>query len=109
MTGKWILPWTAGPVGFYVSGELGHWWIDDTGFDLAFGIPADPSYTYWNAGIALHLQGAHARLPLSRQRPRALQDCANFLLTGVPNNSNNWCDDTFIVALKFDTTINSIK
>ena len=35
VTGKWVLPWTAGDLGAYVSGELGHWWIDDTGFNHA--------------------------------------------------------------------------
>jgi uncharacterized protein (TIGR02001 family) len=108
VTGKWILPWTAGPVGAYVSGELGHWWIDDTGFNLAFGVPSDPSYTYWNAGIAF----TYKALTLDFRyygNDLGTTGCGNFLLTGVPNNSNNWCDDTFIVALKFDTTVNSIK
>jgi uncharacterized protein (TIGR02001 family) len=105
-TGKWILPWTAGPVGFFISGELGHWWIDDSGW-TALGL-ADPSYTFWNAGLAL----TYKALTLDFRyygTDQSVQDCANFLLVGVPNNSNNWCNDTFIVALKFDTTINAIK
>ncbi len=106
VTGKWILPWTAGPVGFFVSGELGHWWIDDTGF-VGNGF-LDPSYTFWNAGLAL----TYKALTLDFRyygNDMSVAQCGSFLLTGVPNNSNNWCDDTFIVALKFDTTINAIK
>src|SRR5207344_776364 len=44
LTGKWVTPWTWGDVGMYISGELGHWWIDDNGW-LATGF-TDPSYTY---------------------------------------------------------------
>ncbi len=105
-TGRWVLPWTAGDLGAFISGELGHWWIDDTGFVLA-GL-TDPSYTYWNVGIAL----TYKALTLDFRyhgNDLGTTGCGAFLLTGVPNNSNNWCDDTFIVALKFDTTINSIK
>jgi uncharacterized protein (TIGR02001 family) len=106
VTGKWILPWTSGDLGAYVSGELGHWWINDTGF-IGAGF-VDPSYTYWNVGLAL----TYKALTLDFRYygdDMSVQQCGSFLLTGVPNPSNNWCDDTFIVALKFDTTINSIK
>lgn len=106
VTGKWILPWTAGDLGAYISGELGHWWIDNTGF-IAVGL-LDPSYTFWSAGIAL----TYKALTLDFRyygTDLSVAGCGSFLLTGVPNNSNNWCDDTFIVALKFDTTLNALK
>ena len=106
VTGKWVLPWTAGDVGAFISGELGHWWIDDTGF-LAVGL-GDPSYTYWNIGLGITYKALTLDLRY-HGNDLGTTGCGNFLVTGVPNNSNNWCDDTFIAALKFDTTINSIK
>jgi uncharacterized protein (TIGR02001 family) len=50
LTAKWVTPWTYGDLGAYISGELGHWWIDDKGWTASL-LP-DPSYTYYNAGIA---------------------------------------------------------
>jgi len=102
-TAKWVVPWTSGDFGAYVSGELGHWWIDDTGFLLA-GATADPSYTYWNAGLAF----TYKTLTLDLRyhgTDQSAQDCANFLLVGVPNDSNNWCDDRFVASLKLDTSV----
>jgi uncharacterized protein (TIGR02001 family) len=113
-TGKWVLPWTAGDLGAYLSGELGHWWINDSGFTNAAVVSAgslpgvDPSYTYWNAGLAITYKALTLDLRYYGNDMSVAQ-CASFLLTTVGNASNNWCDDTFIAALKFDTTINSIK
>jgi uncharacterized protein (TIGR02001 family) len=109
-TAKWLLPWTAGDLGAYLSGELGHWWIDDAGFTnpifVAFnGNPAvDPSYTYWNVGLAF----TYKTLTLDLRyhgTDQSVQQCASFLLVGVPNPSNDWCDDRFVASLKFDTSV----
>ena len=106
VTGKWVTPWKVGEVGAYFSGELGHWWISDTGF-IGVGL-TDPSYTYWNLGVAL----TYKALTLDFRyhgTDQSTADCGAFLVTGVPNNSNSWCNDTFIVALKFDTTLSALK
>jgi uncharacterized protein (TIGR02001 family) len=103
-TVKWVTPWTVGDLGAYISGEVGHWWINDTGFNLFYGVPSDPSYTYYNAGIAF----TYKILTLDLRyhgTDQSVQDCANFLLTVVPNPSNNWCDDRFVATLKVDTSV----
>lgn len=106
VTGKWVLPWTAGDVGAFVSGELGHWWIDDSNW-TAVGL-ANPSYTYWNAGIGITYKAITLDLRY-HGTDQSVRDCANFLLVAVGNSSNNWCDDTFIASLKFDTTLSALK
>jgi uncharacterized protein (TIGR02001 family) len=105
-TAKWVLPWKAGDLGAFISGEVGHWWIDDANW-VAVGL-SDPSYTYYNVGIAFTFKALTLDLRY-HGTDQNVQDCANFLLVSVGNSSNNWCDDTFIVALKFDTTLNALK
>ena len=100
---KWVLPWKAGDLGAYINGELGYWDIDKTGFILA-GATADPSYTYWNVGIAF----TYKELTLDLRyhgTDQSAQDCANFLLVSLGNQSNSWCDDRFVASLKFDTSV----
>ena len=108
-TFKWVTPWKWADVGSFFSGELGHWFIEKGAFvsaaAIAAGMPGvDPSYTYWNAGLAF----TYKTLTLDLRyhgTDQSVQDCANFLLVSVPNKSNNWCDDRFVVSLKFDTTV----
>jgi uncharacterized protein (TIGR02001 family) len=92
-----------GEIGTKISGELGYWDIDDAGF-LAAGATANPSYTYWNVGIAFSYKQLTLDLRYHGTDQNA-QDCANFLLVTVPNNSNGWCDDRFVASLKFDTSV----
>jgi uncharacterized protein (TIGR02001 family) len=106
VTGKWVLPVKLGEVGAFVSGEFGHWWIDDSNWTAA-GL-FDPSYNYWNAGFALTykvftLDFRYHGTDMSRL------ECTNYLLVGPNNGANNWCDDTFIVSLKFDTALSQLK
>lgn len=106
VTGKWVLPWTSGDLGAYVSGELGHWWIDESNWTaVALG---NPSYTYWNVGLALTYKAITLDLRY-HGTDQSVQSCADFLVVAVGNASNNWCDDTFIAAIKFDTTLSSLK
>lgn len=106
VTGKWVTPWKVGEVGAYFSGELGHWWINDTAWTAA-GL-TDPSYTYWNVGLAFTYKALTLDLRY-HGTDMGTTGCGSFLVTGVPNNSNNWCDNTFIAAIKFDTTLSSLK
>lgn len=102
LTAKYILPWTSGSWGSYVSGELGHWWIDKSGFGY------DPDYTYWNAGIAFTYKAITFDLRY-HGTDMSRGDCANFLLVGTANPASRWCKDAFIASLKFDTTLNALK
>lgn len=90
-------------IGTKISGEIGYWDISDSGFILAGGTD-NPSYTYWNVGIAF----AYKELTLDLRyhgTDQSVQDCANFLVVAVPNRSNGWCDDRFVATLKFDTSV----
>jgi uncharacterized protein (TIGR02001 family) len=92
-----------GEIATKISGELGYWDIATSGFILA-GATANPSYTYWNAGIAF----TYKTLTLDLRyhgTDQSVQDCANFLVVAVPNQSNSWCDDRFVASLKFDTSV----
>jgi uncharacterized protein (TIGR02001 family) len=106
VTGKWVLPWKAGDLGAFVSGELGHWWINNNGF-IAAGL-VDPSYTYWNAGLAFTYKAITVDLRY-HGNDMSVAQCGSFLLTGVPNPANSWCDDRFVASLKFDTSLNALK
>lgn len=103
VTGKWVTPWKWGEVGAFVSGELGHWWIDGTGF-TASGF-ADPDYTYWNAGIAFTYKIFTLDLRY-HGTDQSRTDCGNFLL--ATGSSTKWCNDTFIATLKVDTTLSAL-
>lgn len=103
---KWALPWAAGPLRAFISGELGHWWIDDGNWSAA-GL-GDPGYTYWNAGIAFTYKAITLDLRY-HGTDQSAQDCANFLLVAVGNASNDWCNDTFIASLKFDTSLSALR
>jgi uncharacterized protein (TIGR02001 family) len=106
LTGKWVLPWKSGDFGAYISGELGHWWIDDANW-AALGL-ADPSYTYYNAGIAFTYKVVTLDLRYHGTDMNRTE-CGNFLLVGPANPASKWCGDTFIAALKFDTTLAALK
>ncbi len=106
LTAKWVTPWTYGDLGAYISGELGHWWIDDKGFK-ATGF-TDASYTYWNAGLAFTYKAVTLDLRY-HGTDQSVKDCRSFLLVGPGNPAGKWCDDTFIASLKFDTTLMALK
>jgi len=86
-----------------LSGELGYWDIATSGFVLAGGT-ANPSYTYWNVGIAFAYKALTLDLRYHGTDQNA-QDCANFLVVALGNQSNSWCDDRFVASLKFDTSV----
>lgn len=98
--------WEQGDWSSAISGELGHWWIKDSGY-IALGF-ADPSYTYWNAGIAWTYKAITLDLRYHGS-DLSSTDCGNFLLVGTPHPSNRWCDDRFIATLKFDTSLSALK
>ena len=113
-TGKWVTPWKTGDWGLFVSGEVGHWWIDDAGFSspltvVGSGVSgSDPSYTYWNAGLGITYKALTLDLRY-HGTDQSDADCTNFLLAPVGNASQKWCGDTFIASLKFDTALSQLK
>jgi uncharacterized protein (TIGR02001 family) len=105
-TFKWVTPWKYGDLGLYLSGELGHWFIDDAAFKAAAYV--DPSYTYYNIGGAFTYKALTLDLRWHGTDMDAT-DCTAFLLSTLGNSSNKWCGDRFIVSGKFDTTLNALK
>jgi uncharacterized protein (TIGR02001 family) len=105
-TAKWVTPWTYRDLGAYVSGEVGHWFIDDAGWTASL-LP-DPSYTYYNAGLAFTYKAFTLDLRY-HGTDQDVRDCRSFLLVGRGNPAGSWCDDTFIVSLKVDSTLNALK
>ena len=92
-----------------ISGELGHWWIKDTGYLAFLGAGSvDPSYTYWNAGISFAYKAVTLDLRYHGTDLGAT-GCGSFLLFVPPHPSNSWCDDRFIATLSFDTSLSDLK
>ena len=107
LTAKWITPWTWGDVGSFVSGEIGHWWIDDAPFRASAAAYVDPSYAYWNVGAAL----TYKVLTLDFRyhgNDMSTAQCATLLFSAVGSASNKWCNDAYIVTLKIDATLSAL-
>lgn len=91
-----------------ISGELGHWWIKDTGYvHPAMGL-TDPSYTYWNAGLSFAYKAVTLDLRY-HGTDLGKTGCGSFLLFAPPHPSNSWCDDRFIATLSFDASLSDLK
>lgn len=115
LTGKWVTPWKSGDWGLFLSGEIGHWWIDDAGFTNPVNVAAgalyglDPSYTYWNAGLGITYKAFTLDLRY-HGTDMSENECSSFLLLSQPGNAaRRWCGDTFIASLKFDTALSALK
>jgi uncharacterized protein (TIGR02001 family) len=105
---KWVTPWKHGDFGSYISGEVGHWFIDSAPFTQAAVGLIDPSYTNWNVGLAFTYKVFTVDL---RYHGTDMSDakCGSFLLTGTPHASNSWCGDAFVASLKVDTALSALK
>jgi opacity protein-like surface antigen len=97
-------------IGWYISGELGHYWLSTTNFVPVVFAPAInlPDYTTWNVGLALTWKVATLDL---RYYDTDLSKVNCNILTGDPNAlvtaagaASKWCGGAFIVAMKFDLT-----
>jgi uncharacterized protein (TIGR02001 family) len=103
---KWVTPLKSGDFGTYISGEVGHWWIDKKGWIMT-GF-TDPSYTYWNAGLAITYKALTLDLRY-HGTDQSVADCNSFLLVTPGNLSSKWCKDAFIVSLKVDSALSALK
>jgi uncharacterized protein (TIGR02001 family) len=96
-------------VGWYLSGEVGHYWLGTS--DPILGSVNYPDYTFWNAGLAFTWKVATLDL---RYYDTDLSKTECFIDTGDPKGFYNggtskWCSATFIAALKFDLTLANLK
>jgi len=106
-TAKWVTPWKVGDLGAYLSGELGHWFLDDVANPNGPGM-VDPSYTYWNAGIAFTYKVFTVDLRYHGTDMNRTE-CGNFLLVTSTNPATRWCNNTFIASLKVDSALSQLK
>jgi hypothetical protein len=101
-----------GPIdelGWYISGEVGHYWLGTTG--AFFGNINLPDYTTWNVGLAFTWKVATFDI---RYYDTDLSKANCFILTGdlhgLPGGfgagvgQSNWCSASVVGAVKFDLT-----
>jgi len=105
-------------VGWYVSGELGHYWLGTTDVNNLFLAAVDlPDYTTWNVGLAFTfakvftLDLRYYDTDLSKENCNILTSDPRAVSGGVvtiPSNPgglrSGLCGSAFIVALKGDLT-----
>jgi uncharacterized protein (TIGR02001 family) len=97
-------------VGWYVSGEVGHYWLGTTSANLAFIVPTNlPDYTTWNVGLAFTFAKVFT-LDLRYYDTDLSKENCN-ILTGDPRAvqgplglQSSLCGPAFIAALKADLT-----
>jgi hypothetical protein len=133
--GKWTapssvnLPWS---LGFYVSGEFGHYWFGTTdafyGTTVAVGgvgpFPNGiklPGYNTWNFGIGFTrsvftLDLRYSQTDLSKTNcdvltsdHSAVFNASNITAINPSGLGSTWCGATFIAKLSFDLTKDSLK
>ena len=97
-------------IGWYVSGELGHYWLGTAdAYPGVLAVATDlPDYTTWNLGIAFTWKVATFDL---RYYDTNLSRFNCNALTGDPNATptaggalSRWCDAAVVGTLKFDLT-----
>lgn len=120
VTAKANLPNLTTDIGWYVSGELGNYWLGHNN-PRFLGVSADlPDYTTWNVGLAFTykvftLDLRYYDTDLSKS------DCAG--LTGDPGAypggtvstlnpgglQSSWCGSAFVAKLSADLTLDNLK
>lgn len=110
---------TALPNGFgwYVSGELGHYWLGTT--DAFYAFTNLPDYTTWNVGLGVTykvftLDFRYYDTDLSNANCNVLTgdhtasfSVGDITLLNPSGLGSKWCGAAFIVALKADLTLNA--
>jgi uncharacterized protein (TIGR02001 family) len=105
-------------IGWYISGELGHYWLGTTNTVPGVFVPAInlPDYTAWNVGLAFTWKVFTADVryygtDLSRANcnvltsdPNATFAAGNVTALNPSGLGSRWCSSTVIGALKFDLT-----
>jgi hypothetical protein len=102
-------------IGWYVSAEIGHYWLGTT--DAFYFLTPLPDYTAWNIGFGLTykvftLDFRYFDTDLSKGECNALTgdhtatfSTANIIPVVNPSGlGSKWCNGTFIVSLKADIT-----
>jgi Bacterial protein of unknown function (Gcw_chp) len=106
-------------VGWYVSGDLSHYFLGTT--DAFYALTPLPDYTTWDIGIGFTykvftLDFRYYDTDLSKANCNVLTGAqsATFAVNNItalnPSGlGTNWCGAAFVVALKADLTLGSLK
>jgi uncharacterized protein (TIGR02001 family) len=95
-------------IGWYVSGEFGHYWLGTS--NALLGTVNYPDYATWNVGIAFThkvftLDLRYYDTDLTKQECFTNTGDLRGLTGGTnPAGQSKWCNATFIAAAKFDLT-----
>jgi len=124
-TAKYILPSNMGSgVGWFVSGDLGHWWLGTTdSFYAVAGFPGGipyRSYTTWDVGVAFTwkqftLDLRYYDTDLNRGDCNAFTSAqsasgfTNITAINPVGAGTNWCGAAFIAKLSVDLTKDNLK
>jgi hypothetical protein len=105
-------------IGWYVSGEVGHYFLGTTNVVPGVFVPAInlPDYSTWNAGLAFTYKVATIDLryydsDLSKANcnvltgdPTAAFNAGNVTALNPGGLGSKWCSAAFVIATKFDLT-----
>ena len=105
-------PTLVGPkeVGWYISGEVGHYSLGTADNFAPLAPFALPDYWTWNLGVAFTqgvftLDFRYYDTDLSKENCLLLTSDLRGLSDGTSPGQSKWCNPTFIVATKFDLTV----
>jgi hypothetical protein len=125
LTAKFTGPALANGWGWYISGELGHYWLGTT--DTFYGSAAFPrgtplpDYATWNVGLGLTYKAITIDLryydtDLSKSECNVLtgDHTATFSTSNITTLNpgglgSSWCSAAFVGKLSFDTTLGALK
>lgn len=125
LTAKFTGPALANGWGWFVSGEVGKYWLGTT--DTFYAVPAFPlgtplpDYTTWNVGLALTYKVFTIDLryydtDLSKGECNVLTGdhtatfgAGNVSLINPGGLGSKWCGASFVAKLSVDTTLSAIK
>lgn len=105
---KWVTPLSFNGVGMFVSGAVG---FNDIDFNASLHA-VDPSYIYYNAGIAFTYKALTLDLRYhgTDMNPTECHAALGSPASGVGGRpAQKYCNDTFIAKLSFDTLLSNIK
>jgi hypothetical protein len=107
-TAKYILPNLPHDIGWYVSADLGHWYLGTS--DSFYGNVPYKSYTNWDVGVAFTYKQFTLDLRYFDTNLNKF-DCNVFTSdqTASAAGLSNWCGAAFIAKLSVDLTSANLK
>ena len=97
-------------VGWYISGEVGHYSLGTTDALLGGSATNLPDYWTWNLGVAFThgvftLDFRYYDTDASKEECLTLTSDLRGLTGGTTPGQSKWCNSAFVVSTKFDLTV----